>query len=251
MKKLLITGMSGTLAPVVAEHFKQQGWQIASWDHHQINPEDPEACENFTQQVKPDAICHLAMGSEAWAGWLAALAHRKQIPFVFTSTAMVFDAEHNGPYHIHSERNGKDAYGQYKCRCEDAIWQANPDAMIARLGWQIGSERGGNNMLEFLHAQAEQHGRIEASSAWIPATSHMQDTAAGLKALIERNQPGLYHFDSNQECGWNFVQIVQALAHKHNQNWPVEINQTYVHDQRLLDERIHLRPLSDWLTLIP
>ena len=217
MKRLLITGLSGTLAPVVAEYFKTQSWQVVVWDHHSISPEDENASTKFIEEVKPDAICHLAMGSEEWAAWLANWAKVNNRPYLFTSTAMVFDAAHDGPYQIESVREGRDPYGQYKIRCEDAIWNANPDAMIARLGWQISSERGGNNMLEFLHTMMEEKGKIEASSAWIPATSHMQHTAEVLFQLIEGKEPGLYHVDSNADTGWNFVQLVRALAKHHQQ----------------------------------
>lgn len=110
---------------------------------------------------------------------------------------MVFDAEVDGPYGIFNERNTKDDYGLYKVRCEDAIWQVNPDAMIARIGWQIHDEAVGNNMLTHLERQHHEEGVISASQSWYPATSHMDDTAIGFLQLIERNEPGLYHLDSN------------------------------------------------------
>ncbi|GAM62488.1 dTDP-4-dehydrorhamnose reductase [Vibrio ishigakensis] len=247
MKRLLITGLTGTLAPIVADYFESQGWEVIGWDHHSISPDDESASRTFISEANPDAVCHLAMGSEEWAGWLANWAKENQRPYLFTSTAMVFDAEHNGPYQIKSRREGNDPYGQYKIRCEDAIWQANPDAMIARLGWQIGDKRGGNNMLEFLHAMMDEHGKIDASSAWLPATSHMKHTAEVLFQLIEKNEAGLYHVDSNAQTGWNFAQLVKALAKYHNQPWVVSENQDYKHDQRLLDKRIQTRPLTDWL----
>ncbi len=247
MKRLLITGMSGTLAPYVAQFFEDNHWQVVNWDHHTISPDDHAASHEFIQQTNPDAICHLAMGSEEWAALLAAWAKQHQRPYMFSSTAMVFDSSQPGPYEIEANRDSQDPYGQYKIRCEDAIWQANPNAMIARLGWQIGDTRGGNNMLEFLHTMMDEKGKIEASSAWIPATSHMTHTAEVLYQLIEKNEAGLYHVDSNAETGWSFVELVAALAKHHGQHWVIEENQDYKHDQRLLDRRIQTRPLNDWL----
>lgn len=239
--------MSGTLAPFVADFFKEHQWEVFNWDHHTVSPDDEKDSREFIEQINPNAICHMAMGSEEWAGWLAAWAKENECPYVFTSTAMVFDSNQSGPYQIETPRESKDPYGQYKVRCEDAIWKANSGAMIARLGWQIGDDRGGNNMLEFLHTMMEEKGKIEASSAWIPATSHMRHTAEVLYKLVELNEPGLYHVDSNADTGWNFVELVTALAKHHGKQWVIEENQDYLHDQRLQDRRVQTRPLSDWL----
>ncbi|WP_035479193.1 sugar nucleotide-binding protein [Aliagarivorans marinus] len=247
MQRVLITGLSGTLGPVVAEYFRQQGLELVVWNHHQVSPQDAAASEQFWQANPVDAICHLAMGSEDWAAWLAAKAAQANIPYVFTSTAMVFDAAQPGPYSIFAERNAVDEYGKYKIRCEDAIWQANPDAMIARLGWQINDQRGGNNMFDQLCQQFEQNGVIEASSEWFPATSHMRDTAAGLYQLLSNPQPGLFHFDSNAEQRLSFYQLVCSLKAHFDTDWVIKANQDYVHDQRLLEERVAIAPLSAWL----
>ncbi len=249
MNTLLITGISGTLGPVVAQTFARFGWRVVPWDHHRIPPDDLPAAEHFWQDSQADAVCHVALGPEHWAAWLAAESARADIPFVFTSSAMVFSVPSQGPYGIDAERNARDDYGQYKMRCEDAIWQANPQAMIARLGWQIGEGRGGNQMLEHLWQQHEQQGVIRASERWLPATSRMADTALGLMRLIERKEPGLYHFDSNAEDALNFFQLVERLQHYFDCPWQVTATEDYVHDQRLVDERFKLLAIHDWIPL--
>lgn len=242
-----MTGLSGTLGPYVANYFKQQNWNLVNWDHHSVSPEDGSACQQLWDEVKPDAVCHLAMGSESWAGWLASQCKNHSIPFLFTSTAMVFDSSKQGPYSIFSDRNSQEGYGQYKIRCEDAIWAANPDALIARLGWQIGDTRGGNNMFEQLCQQHEKQGHIDASSTWFPATSRMRDTAEMLFKLIQRNEAGLYHVDSNAQDKLSFYELVQKLAKFHQLNWTVKENRDFNYDQRLHDERIQTPALSQWL----
>lgn len=250
MKTLLITGTNGTLAPVVARLFAEHGWHIVPWDRSRVSPEDAGACQAFWQAAKPDAVCHLALGSEAWATWLADMTAAEQIPYLFTSTAMVFDGEINGPYDISSRRNARDDYGRYKIRCEDLIRQHNPAAMVVRIGWQIGSERGGNNMLEQLWQQMETNGKIAASTAWIPACSLMTDTARGLLELAKHPEPGLFHLDSNAQDRLSFAEIVRALKRLHGADgWRIEEHREYVHDQRLLDEHARIRDLSAWLPL--
>ncbi len=250
MKTLLITGTNGTLAPVVARLFNEYDWHTVAWDRTRVDPEDTAACQIFWREVKPDAVCHLALGSEAWATWLAEQSAREAIPYLFTSSAMVFDNAVNGPYDIASPRNARDDYGRYKIRCEDQILARNPAAMLVRIGWQIGVERGGNHMLEYLCNQMETQGRIRASTDWIPACSLMTDTAQGILALLRHPQPGVVHLDSNAQDRLSFFQIVRALKRLHRaDDWLIEPSQDYVHDQRLLDERLRLRDLSAWLPL--
>lgn len=245
MKTVLMTGLTGTLAPKVAHQFQLRGWNVLEWNHHQIPPDDLQQSEQFWQQHHIDAVCHMAMGSETWAAWLGENSKQRNIPYLFVSTAMVFDATKNGPYGIFEERNTQDDYGKYKVRCEDAIWHANPDAMIARIGWQLHHQAEGNNMLAHLDRQHEENGVITASTAWYPATSHMDDTALAFLQLIERNEAGLYHLDSNLKDKWNFYELVCALKQHYNKPWQVLPSSDYHHDQRLTDERIALPPLSE------
>ncbi|QIA63089.1 sugar nucleotide-binding protein [Vibrio astriarenae] len=244
MKTVLMTGLTGSLGPKVAKQFAMRGWRVVEWNHHEVSPTDIEQSQKFWDCQHVDAVCHMAMGSEEWAQWLAQRCAEKSIPYLFISTAMVFDAEVDGPYGIFHQRNAKEAYGQYKIASEDAIWAVNPDAMIARIGWQVHDETTGNNILAHLEAQHKEHGAISASADWYPATSHMDDTAVGFLQLIERNEPGLYHLDSNSQDRWNFYQLVCTLKAHYKKPWTVTPSNDYQHDQRLLDERIALPPLS-------
>ena len=242
--RVLMTGLNGTLAPKVAAAATQRGWQVLPWDRATQPPEDPGSLA-WLEGMAPDGIVHLAMGSEDWAARMAAYSAQCDIPFVFTSTAMVFDHEPNGPHGIDAARTAKDEYGKYKIRCEDAIQQANPNACIARIGYQMDWDAQGNNMLAHLEQQAAAGG-IEASSAWVPACSFMVDTAAALCDLLERRVSGVLHLDSNQGTAYTYDQIVLALKTHLRRDWPVRVTQAYVHDQRLVGSAL-LPPLHEQL----
>ncbi|USD65347.1 sugar nucleotide-binding protein [Vibrio sp. SCSIO 43136] len=244
MKQLLLTGLSGTLGPKVAEQFKSRGWEVIAWDHHQHNPDDEQAREAFWQQHQIDAVCHLAMGSEAWAGWLAKKAKQQQIPYLYSSTAMVFSHKNDGPYDITHPRDGEDEYALYKIGCEDTIWRNNPNAMIARIGWQFHPNAKGNNMIDQLDAQHRENGVIEASTLWYPATSHMSDTSIAFLQLIERNEPGLYHLDSNLNSKLSFFELVTLINKRYDKEWQIKVCTKHQHDQRLSDQRIALPSLT-------
>lgn len=246
-RRVLVTGLNGTLAPVLADALRARRLRVSGWDRRRVPPEDAAACAAELERLRPAQVFHLGLGSEAWAAVLAAWCARHGVPFLFTSTAMVFDHEPDGPHRVDDPRTAKDDYGRYKIRCEDAIAEASDRAIVARIGWQIGAGRGGNNMLEALWRMAGADGTIRASIAWRPACSFMTDTAEGLIRLIEAGRPGIHHLDSNVRDGLDFHEIVLRLRGLHGADWRVEAVDEYAHDQRLLDDRAGLPDLSDAL----
>ena len=243
--RVLITGMNGTVAPVLAETLAGAGVECVAWNRQQVPVDDELAANRFLSDVAPDAVCHLAMGAEAWAALLARHCQEHGLGFLFTSTAMVFDAQPNGPHRVDDERTSRDAYGRYKIRCEDAIRGVSDRAIIARIGWQIGSARTGNQMAAALHDMNQRDGQIAASTRWLPATSLLPDTAAALWQLLKNREPGTFHVDSNAECGLNFCEIVTRLEAQLAADWVIRPSEDYVHDQRLLDHRVSMPRLDE------
>lgn len=249
--KTLITGLGGTLAPHLARVAAAAGVEVLGWNRNRVDPDDAAACARFLATEKPDSIAHLGMGSADWAGRLAAEAQARGIPFVFTSTAMVFDSVPDGPHAIGAERNAKDPYGQYKIACESAVLFAYPDASIARIGWQIDPQQPGNNMLMALDAWQAKDGHVAASSAWTPACSFMQDTAAALMKLLERPTPGVVHLDSNADEAHTFDRIVASMKLAFARHaWVLRVHGDYRHDQRLVGSEGVMPPLSARLPLL-
>lgn len=241
--KILITGLNGTLAPRLAEAALAAGHQVIGWDRAAVNPDDEALSAAWLSAQAVDAVAHLGMGSARFAGWLAERCHN----LLFTSTAMVFDHQPDGPHDVADARTARDDYGRYKIECEDAILRASETPVIARIGWQIDPVRPGNNMLMALDDWQKREGRVAASRAWIPACSFMTDTAAALLALIERPLPGVHHLDSNAEEAWRFDDVARALARQFGRGWHVEAHEDYRHDQRLVGGATALPPLSERL----
>lgn len=241
----LVTGLGGTLAPVLARCASAQGVEVVGWDRHRVPPEDAAACEAWLREQRPDAIAHLGMGSADWAARLARHAGERGLPFVFTSTAMVFHHRPDGPHAADDDRNAQDDYGRYKRDCEDAVRQACPDAAVVRLGWQIDPVQPGNNMLMALDRWQAERSEVAASQAWRPACSFMNDTADALVALLRRPQPGVHHLDSNADEGHDFAAIVQALKQAFARDaWQVRVHREHTHDQRLAGGGTRVPPLS-------
>jgi len=243
--RLLVTGLSGTLAPHLARAAAAVGWTVFGWPRSEIDPEQADGARAWLATQRPQAIAHLGMGSAAWAGLLAAHAAQQQVPMLFTSTAMVFDHEPDGPHLPHELRTAKDDYGRYKIACEDASAAANPAASIVRIGWQIDADAAGNNMLMALDDWQRREGRVAASRAWIPACSFMADTVQGLLQLLDAPLPGFVHLDSNALEGHSFDRVAAALReHFGREDWHIEVNEAYRHDQRLVGGEPSSPPLS-------
>jgi dTDP-4-dehydrorhamnose reductase len=248
MKRLLITGLGGTLAPRLAEAAAAAGIEVLAWDRQRVATDDESAAQAWLETQCPDAIAHLAMGSAEWSGLLAAHAAAQGIPFLFTSTVMVFDPD--GPHAPDSPRTGSSDYGRYKIGCEDAVLAANAATQLVRIGWQIDAERPGNNMLFTLDQWQREQGRVACSRAWRPACSFMNDTAQALLGLLLRPQPGIHHLDSNAGDAFGFDRVAAGLKKRFGRaDWTIETHEDYRHDQRLVGGLIALPALSERLPL--
>jgi dTDP-4-dehydrorhamnose reductase len=231
--------MNGTVAPRLAAHAARAGHEVVAWDRGRVSPDDHAACWWFVEEVRPDAIAHLAFGAEAWASLLAQAAGERGVPFIYTSTAMVFAQRPDGPYPLDAPRTADTDYGQYKVRCEDAVRAANPAAMVARLAYQVDPGGQGNNLVAHLDAAHARGEAIPASERWIPAMAFLDDTAAALLSYLAEPQPGTHHLDGNAVTAWSHHRIVLELARVLERPWCIEATEDPVHDQRLLgSERI-------------
>jgi dTDP-4-dehydrorhamnose reductase len=239
----IITGMNGTVAPAVASHLARLGHRVTAWDRGQVPPDDSAAVERFVRDQSPDGVFHIATGSPDWAESIARSCAGAGIKLVHTGSVSVFGPHQSGPLGIETPPEADDDYGRYKREVEQRIWRANPQAIIGRLGWQIGRETGGNHMLDFLARTAAESGVIEASGAWFPSCAFLDDSAAGLAELMLERPAGLYQLEGNP--GLSFFEIVGELNRLHGGNWQIRRNDSHVQDNRMRDDNISIRPITE------
>lgn len=238
----IVTGMNGTVAPVVAERLQAHGHSTVAWNRAQVATDDPHSVRHFIRDIQPDWFLHIATGSPDWAELVAQVCAEEQIKFLFTSSVSVFSTQQEGPFGVDVQPAATDDYGAYKLECEQRVRRANPHAIIARLAWQIGLAAGSNNMIDFLQRTMATHGQIEASTQWYPACAFLEDTADSLHQLIATGTAGLYQLDGNP--GLTFYQIVTKLNHLHGEPWTVVPTDMPVQNNRMLDDRIAVRPIT-------
>lgn len=239
---------------VLVDELRMRGARVIVWDRQAAPPGDADAGEGFLREHRPDVLFHLAIASQPtgvadesrivnvdWPAQLARVCFAERIRFVFTSTVMVFTDRVQGPYRPEDEPDAQEGYGGEKRRAEQRVRQENPEAIIARLGWQIGEAPGSNNMLDYLESRQREQGCVRASERWLPACSFLRDTAMVL-CEMPRCLPGTYHLDSNRD--WSFARIALSLSRTHGGRWKIEPTQDYGHDQRMLDPRIVMPALD-------
>ncbi len=231
-----------------------QGSRVVSWDRRAIPIDDYTAMEQFIRTEQPDALFHLATASQPtgkvneswlvnyhWTSELAWICRQLGVRFVFTSSVMVYTDDAVGPFTPESIPDAAEGYGYEKLQAERQALAQNPDAVIARLGWQIGEQPGSNNMLDFFEQRMHELGEVRASQRWYPACSFIADTAAALVRLA--SQPGgVYLLDSNTR--WNFFEIAAALSAVYQHRWRIIPADDFVYDQRMLDPRSAMPALS-------
>src|SRR5690606_29050618 len=101
--RALITGSRGTVGAALCAWLEQRGHQVIPWDRARVPVADDHAMEACVRAAAPDSVYHLAIApqpagrpDEPWlinyrgTGGLAWITRILDIPFVFTSTAMVF-----------------------------------------------------------------------------------------------------------------------------------------------------------------
>jgi dTDP-4-dehydrorhamnose reductase len=264
MPSALLTGLNGTVGRALAAALRVRGVTVHAYPRTDA-PDDPAAINAALDRFAPDVLFHLAIASQPrgleneswrinveWPMRLAAACRDRGVRFISTSTAMVFSDDAAGPFTVDAIPDRTDGYGFEKRTAENRIRAANPDAYVARLGWQIGDAPGGNDMLIYLEQQHREKGAIAAATRWLPACSFLEDTAAALCTLGEAKTPdnrplapGIYHVDSNDS--WTFFAIARALNHRHGDRWKVTPTSDFVYDQRLLETRLPVPRLESRL----
>jgi dTDP-4-dehydrorhamnose reductase len=254
VRRALITGLGGTVGRALGARLRRDGVRVIGWDRGAVPIDQYHAMDAFIAETAPDVVVNLAIASaptgranEAWLvnyEWpseLAWICRQRAIRFVHASTVMVFSGAATGPFTRGATPDATEGYGHEKRRSEERVHHQNPDALVVRLGWQIGDRPGSNNMIDFFERETRAHGHIRASTRWLPACSFLDDTADAIARLLAA-APGCYMIDAN--AGWTFFEIARALAAHHHGRWTIVETDDVTQDQRMIDPRVVVAPLS-------
>jgi dTDP-4-dehydrorhamnose reductase len=223
MRKLLVTGVSGFLGWHVA-NFRQRSWKVvgvfnstaySSGRHlsYCVDFDQTDQLYELLREVRPDGIMHLAAVSSPKAcaeninqsyrtnvvvpTLLAEYASEQNIPFVFSSSDMVFSG-HSGPYGPYDYTNPINVYGKQKAEAEERILDIYREATIARLPLLYGIAPYGTNFLSSWLETWTQGKVLHAFSDEIRSVISGSDAARGLFLLLNKQLQHIWHLGGKE-----------------------------------------------------
>lgn len=222
MKKLLLTGASGFLGynicKAAAHHWHVHGIiRNAHFDFpgialHRLDITDASAVKTLFSSISPDAVIHAAAISDAnycqqhaqesysvnvaATVLLSEFCAKKNIPFVFTSSDLVFDGK-KGNYKEGDAVNPVSKYGEQKAEAENLVLKIFPDAAVCRLPLLLG-DGGGKGYLHALLAKAKKGEALKFFTDEFRSPLGGMSAAKGLLFAI-KNFKGIYHL-GGKEC---------------------------------------------------
>lgn len=163
MDKLLVTGISGFLGWHICnealEKYEVYGTvhknspNVSKINKIHCNLAKTIEIDKLFKTIYPDMVIHTAAISQPAnceqdpqyseilntesSIYLAKKCKSIDVPFIFTSSDMVFDGE-NAPYKENSPKKPKNIYGRQKSLAEDQIMQIYPEAAVCRMPLMFG-----------------------------------------------------------------------------------------------------------------
>ncbi len=236
-KKLLITGISGFLGNQFVKRAKEKYQLIGTFhskpvdflgvETYPLDIQDHEATNVLIEQVKPDALFHFAALSNPnfceqnidlsmsinvlAAEYLAQLCQVKNIPFVFTSTDLVFDGQ-AAPYTTDSPADAICLYGKHKRIAEQKILSLYPKAIIARCPLMYGFAKTAPNSLSNWVNQMREGNTIGAFTDEYRTTASGESVVDGLLLLLEKKVSGIWHLGGKEKISrYDFAMKMAAV----------------------------------------
>lgn len=260
MKRILITGASGllgiNLALTIAQgHRAQDGSRYEVYGT--VNQQDllttaftviqtdllaPGALEDLLERTRPDWVIHCAALAELEAceaapekarqlnsilpGKLAGHVARGGARLIHVSTDAVFDGQ-RGNYTETDTPNPLSIYARTKLEGEQAVAEANPQAIIARVnlfGWSLSGKR---SLAEFFFNNLSAGKQVLGFTDVYFCPLLANDLAAVFIQMMEKDLDGLYHVVS-PDCTSKYefgVKIARKFGLDENLIKPVLVQQ--------------------------
>ncbi len=229
---MLITGCGGMLGEAVYQQFKDR-CQVYATDIdlnepwlRRLDVTDERVIKLFLERIKPDYIVHLAAltdmeycqlhpeeafctNAEATER-LADYASQKNIPFVYISTAGIFDGRKD-EYREDDQPNPLSIYGQSKYRGELAALNV-PKHIVIRAGWMMGGgptkdKKFINKIIKQIKSGAKRLAVVNDKSG---TPCYTYDLAKIIAYLLDHGHSGIFHGACNG--GANRFEVAKAIV---------------------------------------
>lgn len=218
MTRFLVTGASGLLGlnfslKAAARHrivgvVHQQVLHRTPFPTIGIDLSEKGAVEKLLQQVQPEVVLHCAALANVdqcevepelaarvnaeLPGELAAECKRRKIRLVHISTDAVFDGQ-SGNYDETDAVNPINTYARTKLAGEQAVRDANPDAIIARVNFYGWSLKGKRSLAEIFYYTLSSNQAMRGFTDVFFCPLQVDQLSDVILKMLEKDLKGLYH----------------------------------------------------------
>jgi dTDP-4-dehydrorhamnose reductase len=221
--KIAVIGANGQLGHDVVDAFVNQGDEVVSLTHKDIelsSLESVAACVRTTQAdvvVNTAAMHHVETCEQqpvfahevnaVGARNLAVATRDLNSVLIHVSTDYVFDGTKGAPYVESDDACPLNVYGRTKLEGEQFIQEINPQHFILRTAALYGSHpcraKGGQNFVDLMLRLAREHGRVRVVDNEFTSPTPTADMARQIVSLTRSEAYGLYHATAEGNCSWH------------------------------------------------
>ncbi len=270
--RLLVTGAGGLLGLNLSLRALERGETVvgvdrlplraAPFDFIEADLLDSDALERTFDAARPESVIHCAALANVDAcesdpesarrlnatlpGRIAAICRERGLRLIHISTDAVFDGEKEGIYDETDSPNPLSIYAQTKWEGENAVLDANPEAMVARVnfyGWSLSGKR---SLAEFF-VRALREGRgVNGFADVYFCPAFVMDLADILLAALEKNLHGLYHAVGGESMSkYEFgLRIARQFGFDESLITPISVSQSGLAARRSHNLRLSIHKLT-------
>lgn len=231
--KIAVIGANGQLGHDVVRAFADQGDEVCSLTHGDIELSSLESVTNCLRAQQPDLVVNTAamhhvenceqQPDKAYAvnatgsHNLALVTRDLDAVLVHVSTDYVFDGNKGAPYIESDAALPLNIYGKTKLEGERFVATTNPKHFVLRTAAIYGNHpcraKGGQNFVDLMLRLGRERGRVRVVNHEFTSPTATVDIARQITALSRSDAYGLYHATAEGSCSWyEFAREIFSVA---------------------------------------
>lgn len=221
---MLVVGAKGMLGSDVVACLRSRGHEVIEGDLPEFditNPDSitavllgegkPDWCVNCAAYTAVDAaethVDEATLVNALGPGYLARACAIAGVRLIHISTDFVFDGLKSTPYEEEDRPNPLAVYGRTKLEGEEAVFAADPRAIVLRTAWLFGPNGKSFPRTMIEAARAGKTLRVVADQIGSP--TYTGDLAQVVAAVVEADLPGgLYHAAGPDVMSWHELAVL-------------------------------------------